>query len=1741
MALPPERVVQEVGKSLARPRLGKDALVKLLKDAEVALSKLNQSSSLQISLGPLTNSLSHINLLQHKDKEVKLLVAVCLSEIMRILAPNAPFTDEIFKHVFRLIIDTFMDLVDTASPYFTRRTKILESVATLKCCVIMLDIDCEDLVLDMFKVIFSVIRCIYPFGSCLLLLALRLLLLAMDALVLAVVHRHGHQRSLFQAMLSIMTLLIEEKVTQPLLEIILRQLVKTEKGASFRLAVSLIQNCAGKLEPSICSFLTSCNFENDTCEIILEIFQCAPQILTSIIPNLTQELLTEQVDIRLRAVRLVGNLLAKSELRFGQTYYAFFVEFLNRFSDKSTEIRIATIECARECYMAHPFGKEAHDILSALEGRLLDFDDKVRLAAVFAVCYLAKSNLTCFPSEIVLQAVERLRDKKVTRFLVSSNKYLSIMIKRRLAFGFCKYLFLFFFSVSLQVSVRKKVLDELLVLYHAYCNKCSEGLLTLNDHYEQIPCKIFGFCFEKDCKEFSQHNLEQILADGMFPASLSVKERIKHWITFFSMLKLPHRKALKSILHKKWRFQVDLKEYLSLRDKEKEITSEDACNRILLLHMKMSSSFSDPSKAVECFQKLQQMKDNNIFKILLALADEYVSPSAIHSIHVSLLKKIGDKHPYCDFFNTLSRKCSYSIFTAEHVHCILEAIISEKDNQSKVMHASLDLLIVILSIFPMLIRGAEEFLLKLFSMGTAMYNEKALQILSTAGQHISVELSKDLRHSEKMESYTIASQVLLHLEKLVLGIPLSDPLDIYPFLEHKCLEGTRNESKLAVSAMSSLNCTTSDCTFATLCKKVVDYLHNENHVPTLLQTLGCVSQYSPSSYELYKKEIKHFVVQELLCSKGHVSDSEQTFSIDNTMCSSSCKLKIYALKSLVRSFMPHQPLKLQHDVNEFFSILSDLFLEDGIMSNNGISQNDMVHLRLAAAKCALRLATRWDFHIPPKLFQLVIMSARDPSFTLRKALIYKIHKLLNEQAIPDRYACAFALASMDCVGQLRDDSMKFLNEFLKLRSRQFSIKIDDVAQKRDAIANTKHPGYVVVFLIHVLAHDKNFPPDNCQDYETYAEFLSPLIIMLQALVHLGDKQNDLSQITSYMLGIFSAIQKADDVVDAICTHKLHVLSKIGSLAIKHLTMHCKISSDASHLVLLPSLYFKVCQDANDQGRSTATDKLLEGGFVRQILSIFESYINQPTDTESKQSIKLIDPRSCDVIKDISNIANLDRHVDPSLGKSKMKNNLRKGLQKVCLDSSLISAQSVHDEINLEPGTAEDEVTEELISSSGSVSIPPAVTTSGVSKKALASKELMLLASENFVTSNGFTNRPNGISKPISKCHLDIKVCAVQKQVSFDSSPSTPMTRCGNTFDSSIFLHGTVKGISHLYFFLSSSTSFLFLCLFYMVTTGSGDVDLFHFQDKNWEAINKVPILDKSRCNLQATDWLDSSSGDKEVIAIDGDESDNIIADRCNERTVTLKENALSSSVAAGKGNNKRSRLSALESSSNFEDRVMTRVTCPLNTFLGGANKGGNRHPNLQLISTASSIADIVNSWRTVHFMRHKMILVKSNQFARPSSSMSSAKDLEEEGDEEGKAIRSKSISTNAATTIPWVLFSLAARYHRSISSSQAQSLTPCAISISSIDCLKSLYGSSESTSTATSPSNAAGSIVAAVHGSKKSLSDLTPRATASLRHDDDDDNSTRSKKGSSKSFSNMKESVFGFGCAQEGQGRAVEE
>ncbi|KAL6010731.1 hypothetical protein ACLOJK_001172 [Asimina triloba] len=68
-----------------------------LEQAAGALSELSQSRSLKQIIKPLNESLLGQKLLQHKDNDVRLLVAVCFSEIIRVLAPDPPYGDDTLK------------------------------------------------------------------------------------------------------------------------------------------------------------------------------------------------------------------------------------------------------------------------------------------------------------------------------------------------------------------------------------------------------------------------------------------------------------------------------------------------------------------------------------------------------------------------------------------------------------------------------------------------------------------------------------------------------------------------------------------------------------------------------------------------------------------------------------------------------------------------------------------------------------------------------------------------------------------------------------------------------------------------------------------------------------------------------------------------------------------------------------------------------------------------------------------------------------------------------------------------------------------------------------------------------------------------------------------------------------------------------------------------------------------------------------------------------------------------------------------------------------------------------------------------------------------------------------------------------------------------------------------------------------------------------------------------------------
>ncbi|XP_019257336.1 PREDICTED: sister chromatid cohesion protein PDS5 homolog A isoform X3 [Nicotiana attenuata] len=1127
------RVISRIGKQLGAYKTcpNKDTLVNLLKQANRAFAGLKQSESLKSVIKPLSSSLVKHSLLLHKDKDIRLLVGICFCEIIRVLAPDPEFTDAVSRDIFRLLVNIFAELDDTKNPYFSMRVQLLETVAKLRFCLIMLDIGCEDLVKKLFKNFFAVLREHHPPS----------MVFAVVSIMSQILEEKMKEKMQEKERSSSELLTFEKKVSEPLLDVVLQNLLKEAKGASrasHQLAVSVIEKCSEKIEDIISRFLRSCILNRDAVQseikeyyhdIIYEIFQCAPQMLLSVIPSLMHELLTDQVDVRIKALGLMKRIFSLPGNHFAQDYHQLFVEFLNRSCDKSAEVRLITLSCAKAFYMTNPSAKESLKVLAALQDRLLDSDDRVRSEAVTVMCDLARHKLKSIPSELITLVAERLRDKKV--------------------------------------SVRKKALKKLLELYQEYCTQCAAAIMDFSDHFEQIPCKILMLCYDRDCKEFKPQRMEIVLADSLFPGSLSVEDRTRHWVFMFSLFTPCHLKALNAILSQKLRLRNELQVYLTLCNKDKEEVSEEVEKKMKMSIVKMSASFEDTTKAQDCFHKLDMVKDGRIFNLLGKLLNEQKTEDA-QTTRDNLLREIGDKNPHAEFLQLLSMKCSLNLFGSEHVRCILSHLSDDRFGNKHLEDSSIQLLLTILSAFPSLLRGLETEFQLLLSKEIIPFNERLIQILAKEGSHMLINLG-----------------------------------DIYSFLEKVCLEGSRVQSKLAISAIAALMSPSEQSILLELCKKLVDSLHVGKQLPTVLQSLGCLAQHSVLAFQAHEEVVTRYIIEEIFqLTDGAMLEDPNLLEKASSECSVSCQLKIFGLKTLVRSFLPHQSAAVSRPINFLLDIILEM-LQKGDFYDGSISSSDSdkAHIRLAAAKSVLQLSRRWDSLISPQLFRCTVLTAKDNSPPVQRLFVKKVQKLLKEHKIPCRYACAFPFAATDSPKDLQQISLKYMEEFVQEYGN--TARINQISTMPGHV--TGLPVYVVVFVIHILAHDPNFPTADHHDANFCAQFFSPLVFSLQVLVdfNCSDGTVDLiSKAISYLRSIFHAIKKAEDAVDAQITPKLHVLSDIGISLLDAIGNTSFSHSHIPGLILLPSSLYKVGQNHISQGNSDLLIRYHQDeSFIRKLL------------------------------------------------------------------------------------------------------------------------------------------------------------------------------------------------------------------------------------------------------------------------------------------------------------------------------------------------------------------------------------------------------------------------------------------------------------------------------------------------------------------------------------------------------------
>ena len=121
---------------------------------------MEQEKSWHQKFAPLALHLVDDRFRSHPSKDVQLLIACCIAEVLRVYAPNSPFTEaQLVKEILFFLIEKLKGLKDTKSPNFDYCVYLLENLASVKSFLICSNSDdLQEVCFALFQLIFETVR-----------------------------------------------------------------------------------------------------------------------------------------------------------------------------------------------------------------------------------------------------------------------------------------------------------------------------------------------------------------------------------------------------------------------------------------------------------------------------------------------------------------------------------------------------------------------------------------------------------------------------------------------------------------------------------------------------------------------------------------------------------------------------------------------------------------------------------------------------------------------------------------------------------------------------------------------------------------------------------------------------------------------------------------------------------------------------------------------------------------------------------------------------------------------------------------------------------------------------------------------------------------------------------------------------------------------------------------------------------------------------------------------------------------------------------------------------------------------------------------------------------------------------------------------------------------------------------------------------------------------------------------------
>ncbi|ODQ64787.1 hypothetical protein NADFUDRAFT_43083 [Nadsonia fulvescens var. elongata DSM 6958] len=1008
-------------------------LLKALKTLHEELKTLQQEEVDLTSLTDVKDQIIHPQIIDHKNAGVRAYVACCLCDMLRLYAPDAPYTLKQLRTIFGLFKKQILSLKDREQTYYNEAYYLLESLVQVRCIVLATDFpDAEKFVTGMFEDFYTLNKT-----------------------------QGTHNVELL--LTSILSQLVEESDIIPpkVIKIILSHLLTPNtvsniinKGDTPMITQSF-KNPGFNLSKAICTEnmdimtrqvnhyfseeFNDVSKEEDQARLLenlkklhrlaIAIWKAVPEIITNVIGHIEQELLTDDISARLLATETIGEMLSyfPSRVNFISEHKTVYSSWLTRINDKASQVRNAWTESVP--FIIKNRNDVSKEVTDALLERLNDIDERVRVTACKAFGQLDLQTL-----------LSKFRGKKLETNL--SNRLRDV-----------------------KTLVHVQAFETVGTIY----NMAYESLVSGNTEAEElanwIPSQVLKQIFLADPEINSL--IDEVITEKILPFDSDDSTRTRRLLSMINSLDENARKAFYGLPVR----QIKLAQYFGVLIqlakrynggtlKDFEIPKEQLEKNISSIIEYLSAVFPDKVNAKSQFESFLKNNNSRSYDLILTCLN---SESSYKSVRRAIDELRSPKKEYLlkndkSLLLPLLYRSSFIFFNESNV---LPTLNICKDPQMP------------------LFKTAHEYLHKISISHPAIMKRHINGLTS---------LVVEIEESRLGKSGDFLKAIASLTSKFPNTIMMDDNEEFFRALKSIALNGSYAEAEQAIKIIKFLysgNLDNKD--YSKLVIEIVDgcfkdlfLIKNTPVFVTRLASLAKLCRHLPKFVESYSSELTPFLIKEVLLKNDTISTEDEPEWIDENEIDETTGEPLLENEILAKSFalkiLVNRLIVLTKDENAMvlatpvFKLLISLINNTGEIVPMKLGSTPEYYknrLLLTAGLLLLKLGKypMYDRVIRPSDVNRLIHLAQNPCLQVRKIFLEKLIFYLTSEKISFRFFPLLFLVAFEPDTELRRYITTWLHACFQKQQRPTSATLSSIESYKRMELELLLPR-----LIHMLAH-----------------------------------------------------------------------------------------------------------------------------------------------------------------------------------------------------------------------------------------------------------------------------------------------------------------------------------------------------------------------------------------------------------------------------------------------------------------------------------------------------------------------------------------------------------------------------------------------------------------------------------------------------------------------------------------------